>query len=126
ARRARKRILRSLGGRRAVELPDLEYRPPVLHAQRRVLAAPRVHVSIGAAVSEVQARGRVACGRARQDLGVRAERRISTGLRAPRTAWPRGAPARIRSAQEAAAAGRAVRRGAQAATAGVAAKDRDR
>ena len=48
------------------------------------------------------------------------------GLRAPRAARARRAPARLRSAEKAAAGRRAVRRRAQAAAAGAAAQDRHR
>src|SRR2546423_736773 len=63
ARSARDRVLRGVGGRRAVELPALAAdRPSVLHAQRRIDADPRRDLSIGAAVSEVQT-GRWPSGR---------------------------------------------------------------
>ena len=96
------RVLRGLGRRRAVELPRLEHRPSVLHAEGRLGADPRRHLPLGAALSEVQAGGRPARRRARTRLGVRAEGRVSARLRAPRAAGARRAAARVRSAEEAA------------------------
>ena len=125
-RSARREVLRGLGRRRAVELPDLEYRTPVLHAEGSIVAGSRLHVPFLAALPEVQARRRPARRRARQDFGLRAEGRVSARLRASRAAGARCAPARLRAVEEAPSGGGLVRRRAQAPAAGASPQNRDR
>ena len=79
-----------------------------------------------AALSEVQAGRWPACRGARKALRLRAEGRVSAGLRAPGAARAGRAPAGLRSAQEAPAGRRPVRRRAQASAARAAAEDRHR
>ena len=81
---------------------------------------------IGAPLSQVQAGRRPAGRRARAHLGLRAQGRVSAGLRAHGAAGARRAAARVRSAQEAASRRGTVRRRSQAGAARAAAQDRHR
>ena len=120
------RTVRGVGRRRALELPDLEHRPSVLHPERHRRAGARRDFPVGAPLSEVQAGRRHARGGTRAPVGVRAQRRVSARLRAPRASGARRAAAGVRSTEAAASRRRPVRRRPQAAAAGAASEDRDR
>ena len=107
-------VLRGLGRGRNFQLPPLEHRPPLLHAERSRRANQGGHVQVGRALAEVQAGRRPARHRARAHQRVRAERRIPDRVRAHGAAWARRAAARLRSAEAAAAGRGALRRRAQA------------
>ncbi len=85
---ARRAVLRDLGRGRAVELPRLEHRAHVLHAEGRERADQGRDVPLGAALSALQAAGRPARRRARH-ASASTTRRASTRSSAS-TSSPRG------------------------------------
>ena len=97
---ARIRFRRRLGRGGDLQLPDLEHRARVLHAEGRQRADPRRHVPLGRALPEVQARRRPARGGARPAGRLRAEGRVPAALRAHAAARPRRAAAGVRAAEE--------------------------
>ena len=115
------RVLRGLGRRRALELPRLEHRPPLLHAQGRRRADQGRHVPLGAAPAAASSR-RTACASSRAaalsvydprgEYQLVCEHLEPHGLGALQLAFEQlRSPARRRGP---------VRRGAQAAAAGAA------
>ncbi len=102
---------------RDLQLPAVEFRPSLFHAQGRPRAAAGRDVPLGRPEPEVPSRGRHACRGARPPQRLRREGGVPDRLRRPRTARPRRAAGGLRAAQAAAAGRRPVRRGPQAAAA---------
>ena len=84
-------VRRHLGRRRDLELPAVEHRPPVLHAQGRRRADQGGDVPLGGAVPEVQAGGRPA-RRSRAAGWASTSRRANTS--SPASTWSRTGSAR--------------------------------
>ena len=93
-------VRRRLGRRRDLELPGLEHRPRLLHAEGRRRADPRGDVPLGGAVSAVRARGRAARHRPRPPRRLRAQGRVPAAVRAHAAARARRAAARLRAAEK--------------------------
>ena len=109
-RHARVRVRRRLGRGRDLELPRVEHRTSLLHAEGRRGADQGRDVPLGRPLPQVQARGRPARRRARTPRRLRAEGRIPARLRAPPAARAWRAAAGVRAAEEEAPGGGAVRR----------------
>ncbi len=123
---SRRTVHRSLGRRRAVEQQGVEYRSHVLHAEGSRRPDSQRHVPVGAAPAALQAAGWPSRDRPRTNQRVRPEGRVPARVRTPRTGRAWRTPAGVRTAETAAAGGRAVRPAPQACAAGTATKDRGR
>ena len=123
---ARVRVPDGLGRGRAVELPALEHRTSLLHAEGRRRADPGRDVPVGIPLSPVRARRWPAGRRPGAHQRVRTEGRVPARGGAPGAVRPRRPPVGVRPAPPAPGARRPVRRGTQAPAPYATAQDRHR
>ena len=93
------RVRPGRGRRRDLQLPAVEFRPHLLHAEGRLCAAARGDVPHAGAPAEVPSRGRPARGRQRPPERVRGQGRLPVGRRRDGAARLGRAAGRVRAAQ---------------------------